>query len=151
MLNNHIRNRSKTPMTHTQLTTHEAALIHGYLIPGLSVSQISRLTHRSRPTIYRIKHWIDTGKTLHEWALRQQELRRKRGRYRLRLSNQKIRLVKRLLGEDYNPDVIAHTYQVGCSGRTLYRMVSRGVISVALLPWKGKRRSNHACQKRGRI
>lgn len=49
-------------MTHTQLTIQEAALIHRYLHSGLSVMQVSVITHQSRPTIYRINQWVDTGK-----------------------------------------------------------------------------------------
>lgn len=106
---------------------------------------------RSRPTIYRVKHWVDAGKTVQEWAKNQQDQRCKRGRHCVCLTRENLTRVKRLLVQGYNPDVIAHTHHIGCSARSLYRLVARGVVPVALLPWKGKRRENHVCKKRGQI
>ena len=138
-------------MTHTQLTTSEAALIHGYLLSDIPITTISRLTHRSRPTIYRVKHWIESGKNMTDWYEHTRITRSRRGRHRVTLSDECMRLVKQLLVYGYSPDVIAHTQNIGCSARTLYRLAEKGVLSLTLLPWKGKRRKNHTSEKRGRL
>ncbi len=138
-------------MTHTQLTTSEAALIHGYLISGLPISKISQLTNRSRPTIYRVKHWIDTGKSISDWSHHCHDMRHHRGRHRIQLSDTCLHHIKQFLSYGYSPDVIAHTQNIGCSTRSIYRLAQCGILSVPLLPWKGKRRKNHHSEKRGRL
>ena len=138
-------------MTHTQLTTLETVLIHGYLLSDIPITTISRLTGRSRPTIYRVKHWLDSDKNLPDWYEHTRITRSRRGRHQVRLSDECMCLVKQLLVYGYSPDVIAHTQNVGCSARTLYRLAEKGVLSLTLLPWKGKRRKNHTSETRGRI
>ena len=138
-------------MTHTQLTTSEAALIHGYLLSGIPITKISHLTGRSRPTIYRVKHWIDAGKSISDWAQHCHDMRHHRGRHSIHLSEDCVLRIKQFLSYGYSPDVIAHTQNIGCSTRSLYRLAQRGTLSITLLPWKGKRRSNHHSEKRGRL
>lgn len=139
-------------MTYTHLTTNELVMIEAYFEEGVSVLKIAQSLKRSRQTIHKVVTFLKEGNSASDYYHCYKSNKARCGRRRVSLSKDEKEFIQDYLKQDWSLDVIKGTFpdRITCSMRTLYRLVNRGVFSVEMMPWKGKRKPNGHSEKRGK-
>ena len=141
-------------MTYKHLSTHELALIADFWNQGTKAYRTAKLLKRSQETIYRVYRFLDTGKTIKEYAEAYQRNKRRCGRKQIQLPADEVSYINDQIAAGWMPDTIIGRAErtISCSMRTLYRMFARGqyAFSVQQLPMKGKRHPNGYVERRGK-
>ena len=139
-------------MTYTHITTDELVIIESYFHQGTSITQISKQVGRARQTVHNVVTFLRDGHTALDYYKRYKQNKKRCGRKQTVLPADQHLYVEEKVAQGWTPDVIAgrREHNIGCSGRTLYRMFKRNAFDISTLPMKGKRKPNGHKERRGR-
>lgn len=139
-------------MTYTHLSTDELVIIESYFHQNTPVSKISKRVCRARQTVHNVVTFLRAGHSALDYYQRYKSNKKRCGRKQTALPNDQRAYVTEKVAQGWTPDVIAGRRErnIGCSGRTLYRMFKRKDFDVSTLPMKGKRKPNGHKERRGR-
>lgn len=81
-------------MTYTHLTTNELVMIEAYYQEGIKITDIMKSLGRSKQTIYNIVNFLKEGHSAYDYYKRYKANKKRCGRKKLVLRNQKKNLFK---------------------------------------------------------
>ena len=119
-------------------------MIEAYFNQSQPVSKVANLLQRSRQTIYKVYHFLKSGRSTMSYYKQYKKNKHNCGRHPIILSDEQQEYIQKKVAQGWAPDVLIGRaeFPIACSVRTLYRMFKDKTFDTHDLPMKGKRKPN---------